>query len=265
MRRIRIALVTATLAAATVIATLVASAGASTSASGAVVVPRGQPVQFAFTADTAELGDYSTAFKNAIQMAIEQHPRIKGFPIQVNDVETNCFDDNTASATAIVANTQNTAVIGNLCSFGFVSALPIYEAAGVVAISGSATADFLPGAFGPTVFNRTIVRDGDGGAGWLSQVAALPSVLAWNQDYQAEFGTAALDLAPFYFDAASLLLRRLKQVSKVVHGNLVIDRAALAEAVRNTADFKGVTCRITLEPATGNRINDPAALARCAG
>jgi hypothetical protein len=47
-------------------------------------------------------------------------------------------------------------------------------------------------------------------------------------------------------------------VSKVVSGNLVIDRAALASAVRNTANFEGVSCRITLDPFTGNRVNDLA-------
>jgi ABC-type branched-subunit amino acid transport system substrate-binding protein len=74
-------------------------------------------------------------------MAIERHPMIRGFAIQVNSVESRCLGgDNTASATAIVSNSQNTAVLGNLCSAGFASALPIYEAAGVVTISGSASA-----------------------------------------------------------------------------------------------------------------------------
>jgi hypothetical protein len=45
----------------------------------------------------------------------------------------------------------------------------------------------------------------------------------------------------------------------------VIDRAALAAAVRSTRHFQGVTCTVTLDPATGNRVDDPEALARCAG
>ena len=66
-----------------------------------------------------------------------------------------------------------------------------------------------------------------------------------------------------YFDAATLLLDRLQQVSKIKDGNLVIDRKELAKAVRRTTDFPGVTCTITLDPKTGNRINDPASLAGC--
>ena len=101
----------------------------------AVVVQRGQPVQIAFTPDTTHaplIAEFSASAEDAIQMAIEQHPTIRGFRVQVNDVETDCFGDNTASATAIVGNTQNTAVLGNICSSGMASALPIYEAAGVV-------------------------------------------------------------------------------------------------------------------------------------
>jgi ABC-type branched-subunit amino acid transport system substrate-binding protein len=215
---------------------------------------------------------FTTSAENAIQMAIEQHPTIRGFPIQVNDVESLCGDspvDNTASATTIVSNAQNTAVLGNLCTSGMVSALPIYEAAGIVTISGSASGSVLP-PLGPTVFNRTVVvSDGPGDAGdiWVSQIASLPSVLEWDQEFEAEFGVAPFlsPLPALYFDAASLLIRDLQQVSRIVNGNLVIDRAALASAVRSTTKFQGVTCTITLDPATGNRLNDPTALSRCAG
>jgi ABC-type branched-subunit amino acid transport system substrate-binding protein len=236
-----------------------------------VVVPRGRPVEFAFTADTTQgspFAEFSDSAENAIQMAIDQHPTIRGFPIQVNDVETLCQGDNTQSATAIVDNGQNTAVVGNLCSAGAASALPIYEAAGVVTISGSASRSDLP-TFAPTVFNRTIVVSdavGDAGDLWAKQVAALPSVLNWDQDYEAEFGTtpALAPLPALYFDAASLLLHRLQQVSRLINGNLVVNRAALAAAVRDTSYYHGVTCTITLDPATGNRINDPDTLRHCA-
>ena len=245
-----------------------ASAGArpvvvSPPPTGTVVVPRGQPVQIAFTADTTHvplIAEVSTSAEDAIQMAIEQHPTIRGFRVQLNHVETDCAGDNTASATAIVSNTQDTAVLGNICSAGMASALPIYEAAGVVTISGSATASYLP-PLGPTVFNRTaVVSDAPGDAGdiWASQVATLPSVLEWEQEFEAEFGMAPF-LEPYpalYFDAASLLLSRLQQVSRIVNGKLVINRAALASAVRHTTKFQGVSCAVTLDPLTGNRVDN---------
>ena len=244
----------------------------SVTATSQVVVPRGQPVQVAFTADTTQLPlftDFSASAENAIRMAVEQHPTVRGFPVQVNHVETLCVGgDNTASATAIVGNTQNTAVLGPLCSMAFVSALPIFENAGVVTISGSASLSLLP-ALAPTVFDRTVVVNdavGDPGDLWISQISTLPSFLEWEQEYEAEFGQAPVlpVYSALYFDAASLLLNRLQQVSRLVNGNLVISREALASAIRNTTKFQGVSCTVTLELSTGNRVNDSAALSRCA-
>ncbi len=243
-----------------------ASAAQTTAAQ--VVIPHGQPVQIAFTADTTDFPDFSQSFENAVRMAIEQRPRLKGFPIQLNVVETRCGQDpnvdadDAAAAQTIVANPQNTAVLGNLCSFGFPAALAVYQSAGLVAITGSATADWIPSS---SVLDRTVVRDVDGFAGWYALVQALPSDLTWQNDYAAEFGTAPAPFADLWFDAASLLLDRLKDVStRDRAGNLVVDRTRLASAVRSTTDFQGVSCTITLAPATGDRVNDPAALARCA-
>jgi len=239
----------------------------SLTATSAVVVPRGQPVQVAFVA-SSDFPAFTHDIRNGIQMAIEQHPTVKGHSIQVNESDPPCFSGadpaaaNVAAATAIVSNPQNTSVIGHLCSQGFAPALPIYEATDVVTISGSATAAVLP-SLGPDVFNRTVVEDPNSGP-WYALVMALPSDLAFQQDYQSEFGAPPLIFTDLYFDAASLLLRDLQQVSRVVNGNLVIDRAALASAVRNTTNFQGATCTITLDPSTGNRVDDPAALARCA-
>ena len=231
-----------------------------------VVVPKGQPVQIAFVG-SSDLPDYTQDFRNAIQMAIAQHPTIRGFPIKLNESDPpNCGGDadaNVAAATAIVSNTQNTAVIGNPCSAGFAPALPIYEDAGLVTLSGSATEADLP-SFAAHVFNRTIVADPDADS-WYAQVTALPSDLAFQHDYQNEFGAAPLDYTDLNFDAASLLLSDLQKVSKIVNGNLVISRAALANAVRNTTNYQGVSCTITLDPSTGDRVNDPASLAHCGG
>jgi len=101
-------------------------------------------------------------------------------------------------------------------------------------------------------------------AATLQQVGALPAVQAWDAEYQARFGTAPAAFAALYFDAASILLRRVQQVSRISGKTLVIDRAALAAAARDTIGYRGVTCDVALDPATGNRVRDPGALARCA-
>jgi len=195
-------------------------------------------------------------------MAVELHPRVRGFPVQLDVFDADCFSTDAAVASAIVANDAITGVIGHACSVAFAPVLPLYEAAGVVTISGSATGPFLP-PLGPTVFDRVIVADDEGGAAWITQIEALPSVLSWQQDYALEFGEPPTTLAEFYYDATLLLLRRLQTIATLDRGSLVIDRASLAAAVRHTVDFRGVSCSITLEP-NGNRVNDPAALDRCA-
>jgi ABC-type branched-subunit amino acid transport system substrate-binding protein len=254
-------------------------AGARSSPSAQVVVQRGQPVQLALVLDSTGVGQpLEQGIHNAVQMAVEQHPSIRGFRVQINDYTGPCFDPanptvdqrdaNAAAANAVVANAQNVAVVGHEGSSPFgeprppaTTALEIYQSHGIVAINGSTTAGYLPAA-GPTVFDRTAVADPDFDA-WYALVKALPSDQLWQQAYRAEFGVAPTDFADLYYDAASLLLRRLQSVSTIVKGNLVIDRAALAKAVRDTTDFRGVTCTVTLDPLTGNRVNDPAALRRC--
>jgi ABC-type branched-subunit amino acid transport system substrate-binding protein len=233
------------------------------SSSAQVVVHRGRPVQIAF-ADPLGDADYPTSFANAIRMAVHAHPRIRGFRVRVNLVRAPCGDAtaDVAAATTITANRQNVAVLGQMCSSAFDQALPIYQAAGIVTISGSATGDALP-MYAPTVFDRTVVRDGDGLSDWYALVQTLASDLAWRRAYVAEFDSTPRPFADLYFDATRLLLARLRQVSHVVGGSLVIDRAALARAIRNTTSFPGVTCTIRLDPATGNRVNDPSAFAQC--
>ena len=233
-----------------------------TSSATTVVVPHGQPVQIAFVGST-DFPGLTQSFKNAIQMAIGQHPTIRGFPIHINESDPSCGDAgaNVAAANAIVSNLQNAAVIGHACSSGFTPALPIYQDADLVTISGSATDASLP-SLGPNVFNRTAVADPNFDA-WYAQVKELPSDLVFQQDYQNKFG-APQDFTDLYFDATSLLLGDLSKVSTIVKGNLVIDRAALANAVRNTSNYQGVTCTVTLDPSTGNRVNDPASLTQCA-
>jgi ABC-type branched-subunit amino acid transport system substrate-binding protein len=245
-----------------------AAAGHRSTGTARVVVSHGQPVQIAFADDLTGFGaPFGPDAENAIRLAIVAHPTVHGFPIQLNVVNAPCGDPaaDVAAAAGIVANTQNAGVLGQFCSSGFDQSLPIYQAAGVVVVSGSATSDALP-AFGPTVFDRTAVSDGDGGTAWYTQVASLPADLAWQGAYAALFGAPPAQFADLYGDAARVLLRSLRDTSWVDnHGNLVVDRAALARAVRHTKDARGITCTITIDPATGNRVNDLKALARCAG
>lgn len=260
------------------------SATSAIAATSQVVVPRGNPVQIAIVLDRSDSigATYYAGIRNAIRMASQLTPAIDGFRIQFNDgLDAPCTGDTAlaqglADAQAVVANTQNVAVLGHFCSFGLIdttfagpcpsatetSALSTYQSAGVVLINGSTTSPCLP-AVGPTVFNSTDVPD-PGSDAWYAQITALPVDQLWQLLYRVEFGTAPSPFADTYFDATRLLLTRIQQTAHVVNGNLVIDRAALASAVRHTTGFPGVTCSVSLDPTTGFRVNDQAALNRCA-
>lgn len=264
------------LAGAFVALALVASSGTAAARSGRsthgkVVVPRGQPVQIVVAVDDSGFGAlFGPSARNTVQMAIERHPEIRGFAIQVNSFNAICDNGSAASlaagaaiANAVVGNTQNVAVLGHPCSAEAASWLPIYESAGVATINGSTTAPNIP-AFGPTVFNATAVADPAFTASWYAAVQTLPRDLAWRARFQTRFGSPPADFADLYYDATNVLLRAIRETARIDHHHLVIDRAALAARLRHTRAFPGVTCSITLDPSTGYRVNDPAALARCA-
>ena len=242
-------------------------------ATGQVVVPRGNVVQIAVVLPfTGDLNVVGAGAWNAVQLAVEKHSRIKGFAVHLNPLNGPCGPDdglNLAAANQVVANPQNVAVIGHFCSPHFKEALPVYQTAGVVTISGSVTGAMVP-SFGPDVFNSVAVSDAccpfqDNFTPWYSTVSQLPSDLFWRQHvYVREFGTAPPAYADLYYDATTLLLTKIARVaSRDEEGNLVINRAALARAVRATTGFEGVTCDVTLD-RTGYRVNDPAALSQCA-
>jgi hypothetical protein len=232
------------------------------------VVPRGQPVQIAFADSfTGFTSGLATSLANAVDKAVAAHPDGPRLPDPDQSRRRALWRCNRGRRRRERnhRNTQNVAALGQVCSTGFDQALPVYEAAGLVTISGSATNDALP-SFGPTVFNRTFVDDGDGADAWYAAVAQLPSDGAWRQAYALEFGRAPTAFADLYYDAASLLIRDLQKVAGVDRrGDLVVISPLLACAVRLTRAYAGVTCTVTFDPSTGNRLNDPSALSNCAG
>ena len=219
---------------------------------GTVTVPSGDPIEIALVMDEGWASiQYIT---ETVEMAIDDYGAIKGSSLQRNDYDGGC--DPTSgenAANAVVANAQNVGVIGLDCSSSAAGALPVLETAGVVLISHSSTSGNLP-SLGPTVFNRVIVSD-TSIVEWDAKISRLPLVRSWEMDFESIYGHAPGGFTKYVYDAATLLLTRIDSVSTVDDGgNLIIDRAALAAAVRGTAGFPGLTDDITLE-ADGDRVN----------
>jgi hypothetical protein len=49
----------------------------------AVVVQRGGSVEIALAVDLSNISSYAPSIENGVQMAVEAHPVIRGFPIQI--------------------------------------------------------------------------------------------------------------------------------------------------------------------------------------
>jgi hypothetical protein len=84
-------------------------------ATDAAVVTPGQPVEIAFVG-SSDFPAFTHDIRNGIQMAIEQHPMIRGHTIQLNESDPPSFSGYAA-------------VIGHICSQGFAPALQTYEGA----------------------------------------------------------------------------------------------------------------------------------------
>jgi hypothetical protein len=212
---------------------------------GGIVVPPGNPIEIAVAMYNA--WPNSMDINLAVQMAMDDYGSIKGFALQRNDYDAGCDQSSGSNAaTSIVANAQNVGVVGPFCSSSTSGAAPVLETAGVVMISPSNTAVDLH-TYGPNIFNRMVVADPAFDA-WNVLVGALPSVQSWEANFTTVNGHPPDSFAKYAYDAAILLLTRIDQVSTVgIGGNLLIDRAALATAVRATSDVNGVTGQITLD------------------
>src|SRR5262249_8801545 len=117
---------------------------ADTLAGSSIVLAPGQRLEIAVPVDqtTPGIADLGTSARNAGGLPIASHPQIKGFAVQQTDVATApCFDPaaNAAAATSITADPNVAGVVGHLCSSGLAGALPVYESAEMVVLSGSAT------------------------------------------------------------------------------------------------------------------------------
>jgi len=217
-----------------------------------VTITPGNPIEVAF-AMWFGWGSTQDMF-DAVQMALDDYGQIRGFDTLLNDYDAGCDPTTGASAAAaITANAQNVGVVGPFCSSSTSGALPVFETSDFVMISPSNTAVDLHN-FGPNAFNRVVFADPDFDP-FDEAISALPSTQAWEADFATTYGRSPGMFAKYAYDATTLLLTRIEQVSTLDGGgNLVIDREELRTAVRTTTNFPAVTGPITLD-AFGTRVD----------
>jgi ABC-type branched-subunit amino acid transport system substrate-binding protein len=267
------------LVSAIVVATLALAAAAQGGSGGVVVIEPGNPVRVAVAVPlTGTLSDFGESFRNAVESALDALGDVRGYDVVQVDFDAACDPPDTSAATAIAADGGFVAVVGQPCSRGGSDWVPIYERAGIPVVSPSATHPALP-SFGPTVFNRTIPPDGvweswyrvvgaydidgNGVFGPCESCLPLPAVAAFRIDYETRFGESPTAFSELAYDAAHVIVNALNRVAQIRGGTLVIDRAKLARAIRDTDGLGGLSCKISFD-SVGNRESKPNQLARCA-
>ena len=82
---------------------------------------------------------------------------------------------------------------------------------------------------------------------------------------KVQSGSAPSDFADLDYDAANIVIDDIAGASQVdTKGELIVNRAALATAVRNTSAYPGATCSVTIDNS-GDRTDDRTAISTCAG
>jgi hypothetical protein len=227
-----------------------------------VIIAPGSAIEIAVAVDmTGPTSQIGLDGIDAINLAVDEYGPIKGFSVQVNAYDAGC--DGTmgqAAALAVLANPQHVGVIGHTCSGSTNAGLDDYEAALLPVISATSSSVALP-AVGPTVFNRVIVTDAygaDPGGRWFDTVTSWPQIADFKSWFNSEYGRTPDTYAFLHYDAMMLMLDNIEEVSTVDGGgNLVVDRAVLASAIRATygEDDMFYSAEMRLEP-DGERFPD---------
>jgi serine/threonine protein kinase/Tol biopolymer transport system component/ABC-type branched-subunit amino acid transport system substrate-binding protein len=229
---------------------------------GQVVVPAGEPIRLAFVGafsdDMAPLGEVQL---NGMLIALEDVATLHGFPIDVAiSADGGCTDPDVARGAAeqVVSDRGMVGVIGHSCSASCRPGMEVYEAAHLVMISPSCSSPNLSEP-GHQVFNRVILRDDQGGEAYHDQVRDGIGYRNLARRYEERYGQPLEEIefgifATYAYDATMILVEAIKQVAVVDEaGNLVIDRQALARAVRATTDYRGTTGTISFDD-NGDRL-----------
>lgn len=228
----------------------------------AIVVQSGNAIEIALQGPaTGPLSDSYTHMWNVAQMAIADYGLVLGaFPVKLVQIDDRC-----EQAAAAIAAEQLTmehpnvvAVIGPLCSIAAMGSLPVYQQENLVSISGSATQEDLSTLFGAASFNRTVLNDRQMRELGVSEnyIDELASVQDFYTRYESVYGPLPTEIRPimaYTYDAVHVLLNSIEDAAINSEYGISIELSALADAVRSTHDFIGITGEIAFDEG-GDRI-----------
>jgi len=127
---------------------------------GCAQIAKGQTVKIAYVGPMT--GDYSAFgidMSRGSEIAVQNKPEIKGFKVELLKEDTQGSPEQGAAvANKLAADPQVVAISGHTFSGSTEAAIPIYEKAGIVMVSASATNPPLT-KLGSQVFNRVCFTD----------------------------------------------------------------------------------------------------------
>lgn len=211
---------------------------------------------------TGPLADYYAILLNVAEMAAENHGALLGeVPVKFIEVDDRCEASLAADAAASLLTDypQVSGVIGPFCSTAALESIPVYQQSGLVAISGTVTEESLSG-LAAGVFFRTYFSEGTLAESGITEadVNNMSDVQAFYDRYQEYYDEPLPDdiqlLMAYSYDAVRLLLNALENTVKLSeNGSLLLNRSALADALRTTRDFPGITGSISFNEQ-GDRV-----------
>jgi ABC-type branched-subunit amino acid transport system substrate-binding protein len=214
---------------------------------------------------TGQFSEYFDHMWNVVNMAVMEFNLTSTMkvPLPANlEVDDRCEESGGASAAEPLLRDYPdvVGVIGPFCSAAARGSLPIYNQAGLVSISGSATRDDLSTLFGSGgFFNRTVYNDGqlqDLGIpeDWVDSIKEVQDFYA---RYESHYGPIPAEIRPlmaYTYDAVHVLIYAVEEVAiQNTDGSITIERAALAQAVRHIEGFSGITGLIEFDQ-DGDRV-----------
>jgi branched-chain amino acid transport system substrate-binding protein len=127
---------------------------------GVVVIPAGKTIKIGLAGPlTGDYANFGIDISRGAELALEEHPEVKGFKVEFVTQDTQGSPEQGAAvANKFASDPQMVGIVGHIFSGETEASIPIYEKAGIVMVSPSATNPTLT-ELGSKVFNRVAFTD----------------------------------------------------------------------------------------------------------
>ena len=169
---------------------------------GCATFEEGQTIKIGYVGPmTADYSAFGIDISRGAELAIKEHPQVKGFDIELVVEDTQGTPEQGAAvANKLAADPQVVAVDGHTFSGSTEVAIPIYEEAHVVMMSPSATTPELTN-LGSMVFNRVAFHDrmqGEFAANYIYNTVGVKSIAIMHDG--GAYGQGLADMTADFFE-----------------------------------------------------------------